>query len=478
MHKYHNIHNIIGCAAALVVCTQVNSAIADYGYGSLDELKAHWRGKPNAIPETFNQLWLTDADSLLWQDAFKYDTGHRFRIEKYGDGVFSFGGIWELASLPEKLGGAEAVRIYKALSSEHFLGSIFGVENLIKITLNQDEGCPTKIAYGKFEKQPFRDGKRIRLGMSVFQKSSKGDIDAEFRFIFEKTGDIVQMVALDGTVEIGSFDENHHRTEQIGHIWMRKPHSVGSGSCSVYNGLRRLPAMYKELQKNFNVCKEYRPFDFWIKDIGNDGFTGEITSPTLLQITNQNFVRRKIASFLQVISSNKFFENVLGKQFWNDMQTHKWEEGLEIPPAEDELKVRGEIRWSADGVNFSENVVANPLALSVHLEIKETEVVNENPNGVSIDINPILYTKRKNHYRNKIRFRFVYDIRTDTIRDAELCPGKLISGDQLQMKVSRQGLRVPTRVQQAQPRHVRQTVAHDFSDVNDFSDLFKFDASK
>ena len=260
---------------------------------------------------------------------------------------------------------------------------------------------------------------------------------------------------------------------------MRKPHSTSSGSCRVDNGLRWLPAIYKELQKNFNACKGYRPFDFWIEDIGNDGFTGEITSPALLQITNQNFVRRRIASFLQVISSNKFFENVLGKQFWNDMQTHKWEEGLGIPPAEDELKVRGKIRWSADGVNFSENVVANPSALSVQLEIEETEVVNRNPNGVSIELNPYLHIKRENHYRNKIRFCFVYDTRTDTIRDAELCPGELISGDQLQLKVfGQQGLRVPTRVQQAQPRHVRQTVEHDFSGVDDFSDLFKFDASK
>ena len=478
MHKYHNIHNIIGCATALVVGTQVNNAMADYGYSSLDELKAHWRGKPNAIPETFNQLWLTDADSLLWQDAQKCRAGHRFRVRRYDHEVFSFDGIWRLGCLPEKLGGAEAVRIYKALSNEHFLGSIFGIENLMKITLNQDEGCLTEIVYGKFEKQPFKDKKRIGLKMSVFQESSKGDIDAEFRFIFEKTGDIVKMVALDGTVEIGSFDGNHRRTEQIGHIWMSKPHSPNGGSCEVYNGLRRLPAMYKELQKNFNACKGYRPFDFWIKDIGNKGFTGTITSPTLRQITNQNFVRRKIASFLQVISSNKFFENVLGEQYWNDIQTHKWEEGLRVLSGEDEVKVYGKIRWSADGVNFSENVIPNPLALSVQLEIEEIKVVNKNPNGVSIEINPYLHLKKEDHYRNKIHFRFVYDIQTDTIRDAELCPGVLISGDQLQMEVSGQGVRVPTRVQQAQPRHVRQTVEHDFSGVDDFSDLFKFDASK
>jgi len=483
MHKYHNIHNIIGCAAALVVGTQVNNAMADYGYGSLDELEAHWREEPSAIPEKFNRLWLDNNDGYIWQDSgnlfVKTTKDYRFLINgKYNDN-YSFNGKWELNGLPEKFGGVEAMRIYKALSSEHFLMSIFGIENLIKITLNQNEGCSTKIVYKpKFGERLFKDGKRIRLEMSVFQKSSHGDIDADFRFIFEKTGDIVQMVALDGTVEIGSFDENHHRTEQIGHIWMRKPHSVGSGSCSVYNGLRRLPKIYKELQEKFNACKGYRPFDFWIEDIGDDGFTGEITSSTLLQITNQNFVRHKIASFLQVISSNKFFENVLGKQFWNDMQTHEREEGLGILPAEDELEVRGKIRWSADGVNFSENVVANPLALSVQLEIKETEVVNENPNGVSIEINPILHIKRKNHYRNKICFRFIYDVRTDTVRDAELCPGELISCDQLQMKVIGQGWRVPTRAQQAQPRHVRQTVEHDFSGVDDFSDLFKFDASK
>ena len=288
----------------------------------------------------------------------------------------------------------------------------------------------------------------------------------------------MQMVALDGTVTIGSFDENHHRTKQTSRIWMRKPHSTSSGSCGVFNGLRQLPAMYKELQKDFNVCKGHRPFDFWIEKIGNNGFTGQITSPTLLQITNQNFVRRKIASFLQVISSNKFFENVLGEQYWNDILTHKREERLGIPPAENELKVLGKIRWSTDGVNFSENVVPNPVALSVKLKIEETEVVNRNPNGVSIEHNPFLHLERKDHYRNKIHFRFVYDIQTDTIRDAELCPGKLISGGQVQMKVDGQGLIPPTRAQQAQPRHVQQTVEHDFSGVDDFPDLFKFDASK
>ena len=148
-----------------------------------------------------------------------------------------------------------------------------------------------------------------------------------------------------------------------------------------------------------------------------------------------------------MISSNKFFENVLGKQYWNDIQTHKWEEGLGVPD-EDEVKVYGKILWSADGVNFSENVVPNPLALSVQLRIEETEVVNENPNGVSIERDRFLYFERKNHYRNKIHFRFVYDVKTDTIRDAELCPGELISGDQLQLKIIGQGLKVPpTRAQ-------------------------------
>ena len=179
---------------------------------------------------------------------------------------------------------------------------------------------------------------------------------------------------------------------------MRKPHSTGSGSCKVYDGLRRLPAIYKELQKNFNVCKGSRPFNFWIEDIGNNDFTEGITSPTLLQITDQNFVRLKIAPFLQVISSNKFFENVLGKQYWNDIvHTHEFETGLGIPQ-ENELKVRGKIRWSADGVDFSENVVPNPVALSVQLKIEETEVVNKNPNGVSIEGDRFIYLERKDHY--------------------------------------------------------------------------------